>query len=43
MSGDWLTESNTDCSLGDGNEGTIAITYAYTPGGNDDTHVVYYH
>lgn len=32
----WRIRSHTDCPLGDGGRGTITMTFAYSPGGNDD-------
>lgn len=37
-----LIESDTDCLSGNENKGSITITFAYTPGGNDNILVVYY-
>lgn len=36
----WRIKSNTNCWLGDGNEGTVTIAFAYTPGGNHNIIVV---
>lgn len=30
----WPIKNNTDCLLGDDNEGVITITFAYSPGGS---------